>query len=89
MPRQVSVVREDIPLIQEIFDALVCALENLPERLMGNGKFGVLAMTAIFNIACRVALKAGVQRDEFMASIGKIWDDRVAAAAAEGQMAWN
>jgi hypothetical protein len=46
-------------------------------------------MTAIFNIACRVALKAGVQRDEFMASIGKIWDDRVAAAAAEGQMAWN
>jgi len=64
---------------------LAKALENLPEKLMKNEKFGLLAMTAIFNIACRVAQKSGVPREEFMASIGKIWDDKVAAA----QKVWN
>ncbi len=88
MPRTVRVTQKDIPLIQEIFDALATALENLPEKLMRNDKFGVLAMTAIFNIACRVAQKSGVPRDEFMASIGKVWDEK-AAAEAQKEKTWN
>jgi len=86
MTRQIRVAQGDIPLIQEIFDALTKALEGLPEKLMKNEKFGVLAMMAIFNIACRVAQKSGVPREEFMVSIGKIWDDKAAAAADK---AWN
>lgn len=86
MTRQVRVAQGDIPLIQEIFDALAKALENLPERLMRSEKFGVLAMMAIFNIACRVAQKSGVPREEFMASVGKIWDDKMAASR---EKVWN
>jgi hypothetical protein len=86
MTRQVRVTQKDIPLIQEIFDALATALENLPEKLMKNEKFSVLAMTAIFNIACRVAQKSGVPREEFMSSIGKVWDDKAAAAK---EKIWN
>lgn len=89
MRRQVRVEQSDVPLIQEIFDALAKTLESLPDRLMGNGKFGILAMTAIFNLACRVGLKSGVQKDEFMRSIEKIWDDKAESMAHEQEKTWN
>jgi len=86
MTRKVRVTQEDIPLIQEIFDALAKALEGLPETLMKSDKFGVLAMTAIINMACRLAQKAGVPRDEFIKTNTKIWDDKAAVAK---EKVWN
>jgi hypothetical protein len=86
MTRQVRVTQEDIPLIQTIFNTLAKALESFPENIMRNDKFGILAMTAIFNLVCRVAQKSGVPRKEFMASIAKIWDDK---AADFQEKTWN
>lgn len=88
MTRQVRVVQDDIPLIQEIFNALAKTLDSLPEKLIKNEKFGVLAMTALFNIVCRIAQKIGVPKNEFMTSIGKIWDDK-AAATKDQEKIWN
>jgi hypothetical protein len=87
MTRQVRVTQEDIPLVQEIFDALTKALESLPEALMKNAKFGVLAMTAIINMACRLAQTAGVPRDEFIRTNVKIWDDKANVVSKE--KTWN
>jgi hypothetical protein len=87
---QVRVTQRDVPLIQEIFDALAKALENLPEKLMRNEKFGILAMMAIFNLACRIGLKTGVSKDEFMRSVGQIWDDKAEVMAQEQKdKSWN
>lgn len=87
MTRQVRVIKKDIPLVQEIFDALTKAFESLPEALMKNAKFGVLAMMAIINMACRLAQAAGVPRDEFIRTNVKIWDDRATVASKE--RTWN
>jgi len=86
MTRQVRVIQEDIPLVQEIFDALTKALEGLPEALMKNGKFGVLAMTALINMVCRIAQNTGVSKDELLRTFVKIWDDKVTAAK---DRTWN
>jgi hypothetical protein len=87
MTRHVRIVQEDIPLVQEIFDALRKALESLPETLVKNGKFGVLAMTAVINMACRMAQMAGVPRDEFIRTNVKIWDDKANVVSKE--KTWN
>jgi hypothetical protein len=78
--REVRVTKEDIPLIQEIFDVIAKALEGFPETFMRNDKFGILAMTAIINMACRIGQRAGVPKDEFLRTITKIWDDKLEAA---------
>lgn len=86
MTKQVRVTQDDVPLVQEIFDALAKALESMPEALMRSEKFGVLAMTAIINMACRIAQKAGVPKEELLRTTVKIWDDK---AAAVKQKVWN
>ncbi len=86
MTKQVRVTQDDVPLVQEIFDALAKALESMPEALMKSEKFGVLAMTAIINMACRIAQKAGVPKEELLRTTVKIWDDKATAAK---QRVWN
>jgi hypothetical protein len=87
MTQKVRITQEDIPLVQEIFDALTKVLESLPEALMRNAKFGVLAMTAIINMACRLAQTTGVPRDEFIRTNVKIWDDKANVVSKE--KTWN
>lgn len=88
MVKEIRITQEDIPLIQEIYDALAKVLEDLPETITGNGKFILLAMTAVVNLACRLALRGGVPRDELMRTVAKIWDDKSAPAQAKDRV-WN
>lgn len=73
---QVQISREDIPAIQAIYDTLATALGAVPAPLAAHAKFGLLAMMAIINIACRVAMKTGVRKEEFLRSVNNIWDSK-------------
>jgi hypothetical protein len=86
MPKEVRVVQEDLPVIKEMYDAIATALNSFPQKTMENDKFCVLAITAIFNAACRLALDAGVQKEDFIGSIAKVWDDK---AATDKDKSWN
>jgi len=72
---EVRVTKEDLPLVQEIYDAIVGALGKMPMELMGNEKFGVLTVTALLNMVCRLSHASGAQKDEIVGALQKIWDD--------------
>lgn len=80
MVDQVHVTQDDIPIIQDIFNILKKALNNVPETVLKNSKYSVLLMMAIFNFACFVAQGIGVAKHEFIRAIEKIWDDKIALA---------
>jgi len=77
---QMRVSKDDLPAIKIIYDALADAIEAVPASVAGQAKFGLLAMMAIINIACRVAMKTGVCKVEFMRSVDNIWDSKAVDA---------
>lgn len=78
MSKNIQITKEDTPSVQVIFDILVNALEKVPHDLGNDPKFGALAVTAVINMACRIAMKIGILKEEFIKVNTKIWDEKFA-----------
>ncbi len=72
---EVRVTEEDLPSVQAIYNAIVDSLKNMPMELMENEKFGVLTVTALLNMVCRLSYGSGAQKNEVVEALQKIWDD--------------
>jgi len=65
--------REDL---LEIHKALMECLNNLPENLIENEKFGLIVVNAMLNIVCTIAVNVGTEKQELVKGLEQVFDGR-------------
>jgi len=75
MPK-VQLGQEDMEDALRIYNAIVRCLENLPNDLMENEKFGLMMVNVMLNIICTVAISAGTDKQEIMRGLEQVYDSK-------------
>jgi len=65
--------REDL---LEIHSKLMECLNNLPEDLIKNEKFGLMVVNAMLNIVCTIAVNVGTEKQELIKGLEQVFDGR-------------
>ena len=67
---------EDRSALLEVYNAILTALENLPRKLMESEKFVLLAVNAMFNLVCTIAVNTGTEKEEIMRGLEQVYDGK-------------